>query len=397
MENGRSRVTAFADRGNESRGQDVRLDASADKPGGLRAQTALIAFRPNDSPSGFVILAAVLVAAAIGGMALPSCGTFSDLDSVKPGGDAAADTDTDTDTDTDVDTDTDSDTDFDCNDVDTEPCGVDSGQYCDEASGDCVPCVVDEHCGMACDACPEDAAMPVCDGDTPETAQCVCETAPAPNGSCDTGARCVAGACTACDVDEYCGDDCSPCPTTAPHCFAETVGEAGTCVECVDDAGCRSGEEPFDSSLGVCTPDHTCTCWVDPADSDPPTWECLTGTDCATGYSCAEDFTSHYVCLHNCTTAAGPANGLACILKDTLPSHTDALVWSPMTTCFAFYSFGADCTSDVGICSVDGTGGIADAFCPDGVCTYPCTTDDWCIEADPGCGTSAPYSGLCEP
>jgi hypothetical protein len=278
---------------------------------------------------------------------LASCGAFRDLDAVKPGGDAAADTDADTDIDTDTDTDADTDTDTD-SDTDTDTCEPEPG--CAELGWECG--TGDNGCGTSLD----------CDDEI---------------GCAATGEWCDGHDCATCDTVDHCDDACTACPTTAPLCFAETAGEAGTCVECTDDAGCRDGAAPFDSPLGVCTPDHTCTCWV-----DTPTWECGSVSDCPTGYACAQDITgsAHFVCLRSCVTAAVPENGMTCETRNT--PTTPALVWAPMTTCFAFDKFGSDCSGDVGMCSVDGTGGIADAFCPDGVCTYSCFDtshhDTWC-------------------
>jgi hypothetical protein len=59
----------------------------------------------------------------------------------------------------------------------------------------------------------------------------------------------------------------------------------------------------------------------------------------------------------------------------------------PLTTCYAFSKFGADCSGDVHLCSVDGSGGLADGACPDGACTYSCwdgaaSQDQWCPQND---------------
>jgi hypothetical protein len=184
-------------------------------------------------------------------------------------------------------------------------------------------------------------------------------------------------------VDGHCGSSCQDCTGVAatPRC------DGAKCVECLYDpvepdagnANCRNGAAPpRNSPLGVCTPSDTCTCWV-----ASETGSCSLTSSCPAGYSCAKDLLSavHFVCLRNCTPAATAANGLTCALRDIAESGQQ-LVWAPMTTCYAFDKFGLDCSGDVGMCSIDGIGSLADGACPDGKCTYTCYDtshhDTWC-------------------
>jgi hypothetical protein len=93
-------------------------------------------------------------------------------------------------------------------------------------------------------------------------------------------------------------------------------------------------------------------------------------------YQCAIEFDApgvindRFVCLKECAVAQTPQNGMACETRETLTGT--AQVWVPMTTCFAFDKFGEDCSVNVAICSVDGSGPILDGACPTGTCTFSC-------------------------
>jgi len=305
---------------------------------------------------------------------LAGCGLFRDLDEASfgdAGTDADADTDTDADGDTDVDTDADTDGDTDA-DSDTDTDG--DTDSCDMPP-DCA--ALGWECGDGDNGCGD---LLDCDAES---------------GCAASGEWCDTHACRPCDDEAHCGAACSDCTGNDAARLCDV--DAGACVECFANDDCRdadAGAEALGSPLGLCTPDKTCTCWV-----ATETGTC-TSTSCPDGYACAQDMPgdNHYVCLRECSTAASAANGLACENRNTTSSP--ALVWAPMTTCYAFDKFGADCSSGGAVCSVDGSSGISDGACPDGVCTYSCwdgdsSEDSWCPE-DVSCGTSPPYMGLCQ-
>ncbi|MBN2527149.1 MAG: hypothetical protein JXR76_12215 [Deltaproteobacteria bacterium] len=213
--------------------------------------------------------------------------------------------------------------------------------------------------------------------------------------------------CMICNNDEHCGDDCSACDTERPRCF-----DGDSCVECLEDADCPnerpvcdtashscheclknehcrpqivvaridgdtdsnsdtntdtesdSDTEPdfFDtdtvyaidinkpwlSPIGVCTPDHTCTCWAPtPERGDTDEKEILAKnceeTGCPDGYKCLIDFENgaraHMACLRLCNLEFDDEmrNGLSC---DQLGPY---FAWKPVTTCFTYAKIGEDC------------------------------------------------------
>lgn len=316
--------------------------------------------------------------------------------------------------------------DFDCG-----TCG-DEAPYCTE-DGACVACldIDDENCeGFVCDTethscvtdCREDDALCAaghhCDGgscvlDLDDGAQCD-EPEDCVSGHCQNGVCCALGqtccsskdqctaleapvcspsrnACVACAEEDLCSSQ----HTDKPFCDAAT----GRCEQCVTDDDCRdvfTAVHP--SPLGICTPDHTCTCFVETSE----TWECNQTAECPEGMVCAQDLADklHFVCLARCDSEKEPVAGLGCRERQTDQSPQMQLVWTPTSTCFAFDRVGDGCSiGGSNVCSVDGAKGIEDGFCIFDTCAISCwdgsIQEQWCPEGT-YCRTTAPL-GFCEP
>ncbi len=229
----------------------------------------------------------------------------------------------------------------------TEACGPDGGpcadtHYCEEDS-----CVRKKSNGEECqdaDACASHYCDTIC-----------CE----PNGPC-----CV---------------DQSECGGQTPVCSSEF-----RCVECGEHADCQitAGDiAPLDSPLGLCTPDHLCTCWVE-NEKDP----CDSSLQCPAdnNFVCAQDGSTgdHFSCLRRCTEES-LSLGMACVNRTTA-EYGAVTVWAPVTSCYAFNTFDAPCTGD-GNCSVFDAPPYEDGTCHDQRCTYSCLNtvteepdDNWC-------------------
>ncbi|GHG77250.1 outer membrane exchange protein TraA family protein [Comamonas sp. JC664] len=102
-----------------------------------------------------------------------------------------------------------------------------------------------------------------------ECAQCNRQSANVPGaGGCEPGFRCNAAAlCARCDSWNACGESCSPCGASAPHCVSQAEGFA--CAECRDDHDCWVTEE---CRLPTCS--ETGSCASSPAED---------GTECSGG------------------------------------------------------------------------------------------------------------------
>ncbi len=285
---------------------------------------------------------------------------------------------------------------WDCSDGETlcgvtiEACPCPDAHKCN-VDHKCDPCNTSDHCGPECDSC--DAKFPDCQPqDQPAAASCFCTTDP---DSCGPGYRCSDDrtVCLPCNEDTACGLSCTNCKAdeSASTPFCDTTG--GTCVECAEDSHCTGGTEaPFNSAIGICTPDHACSCWVESLKGG-----CTLTTQCPQGYHCARDWdgpgvADHYACLRSCTAERAPELGITCEYRRTAEGQ-DQLVWVPMTTCFAYRQFkwglehNLGCTElETADCSIDGVSGtIEDGNCLDGWCTYPCYdssitdgADSWC-------------------
>lgn len=339
--------------------------------------------------------------------------TESDFDDVIDSGDTETDTNVTNDTDSasDVDTTSDSDSgnDSDTALIDGEACLEDNECQSDHCN-DGLCCEVGNRCcetDVSCDGFRCDVTNYVCESDCLEGDNRCIEGYHCDDGSCypdnefgldcNEGSDCVSGycdldvglccsedvdccssqkdcgeahkgicwqsQCVGCDVPE--DDQCAVQMKTKPACNKET----GQCVECLSNEDCRS-------PIGVCTPDNTCTCWV----KDDPRAECITGS-CPSGMVCAEDYVTHYVCLARCATSVAPQSGLSCKWRLEPNAKDKALVWVPVTSCFAFNQVGQSCSGKDSDCAV----ASGDGKCRNLTCTYWCEDEsgtdqhDWCV------------------
>lgn len=199
-----------------------------------------------------------------------------------------------------------------------------------------------------------------------------CDTPGCPN----TGQWCdEAHSCQPCNQHFACGDACTNCTqTNSPLCALD----GSTCVECNADSDCRlGGANP--SPLGICTPNHNCTCWVPDTDLSS---DC-TATSCPLDYVCAIDKTGafHSACLRTCSHSQPAEHGLTCQARNTAddPVH----VWAPVTTCYAYNQFGKDCEADAGESADHDKCRIPSLGLDDGQCeelslnTFRCTYSCW--------------------
>ena len=182
--------------------------------------------------------------------------------------------------------------------------------------------------------------------------------------------------CRPCDADAQCS---TQYPST-PRCDEPN----GVCVECLENAHCRDATAPFQSPLGICTPQNICTCYV-----ETETWGCSQQSECPSGFVCAEDTIhvmqtniDHYVCLRPCDNDQYLVDGIACESRK-IPSQNSTLVWAPMTTCYAFEQFGRSCSAENDICNVVTPASEmipADGICSYDKCVYRCVQDGdhWC-------------------
>jgi hypothetical protein len=292
-----------------------------------------------------------------------------------------------------------------CNDT---SCG--DGNFCNSGGDNCQACALNTACGMGCDNCQDRDQICVTDG-TPEGSSCMeCDPDTDAENTCGAGRKCgTDGACEACDEATACGPRCEPCGGDTPFCDmdldadidsdSESEGK-GVCVECLTHDDCGTGT-PFNSPIGACSPEGTCTCWV-PQENE--TASCTSG-NCPPGTVCAVDFDTHYACLRPCDSAdVGTLHdGMICDGRITAPAGGPS-VWVPATSCFAFnkYRLRTECVganSDI-FCSVDGHLGLEDGICLNSLCTYTCaagnddlcptancTTNNYCVSPQPDADT----------
>ncbi|WP_043710080.1 outer membrane exchange protein TraA [Corallococcus macrosporus] len=123
--------------------------------------------------------------------------------------------------------------------------------------------------------------------------QCNRGNANAPgNGGCAPSFRCNAAAlCAPCNSSFFCGDSCSPCGESTPHC-ANLNGRT-QCVQCVEDGQCPNGR--CDLETNTCTGCNEDTdCPTGACDLETNTCvECNDDSQCSNGEVCATD-------LHEC-------------------------------------------------------------------------------------------------
>jgi hypothetical protein len=255
-----------------------------------------------------------------------------------------------------------------------DSCGGETSRCVD---GACEACIDDDACGEGCQPC-ADPTRPACQGATAETARCICEIDTDGDDSCGSYNQCIGGTCEPCDNDNACGAACENCTETmTPRC--DMTRDNGTCVECLSDEHCQNGDvPPFNSELGICTPDRTCTCWVPGADL---IGNCVAG-GCPGDLICAQDLVgqTHFACMRPCISASPvpPADGITCENR-LKPDATTELVWGPVTTCFAFNRFGDSCTENNQCRAiVSATDGSCEVFGTEEWCSYRCDNNSEC-------------------
>ncbi len=137
------------------------------------------------------------------------------------------------------------------------------------------------------------------------------------------------------------------------------------------------------SSIGVCTPDQVCTCWVDDSVAEPGRWECIYDGQCPADYVCVWDYQAgvitHTACVRTCETENDSGLGLFCEHREPVAAGT--FVWVPKTTCFAYANVGESCVGLDNQCSA--VDGYNEGACRNLKCTYSCedtSGDDntWC-------------------
>jgi hypothetical protein len=234
-----------------------------------------------------------------------------------------------------------------------------------------------------------DGGSEICDGDSEQCASThycaekTCVRKKANGDDCAEAGECTSGFCDTicCAAGGPCCKDQSECNEQTPVCSSEYQ-----CVECEEHDDCQKTAEevaPFDSPLGLCTPDHVCTCWV-----ENETESCDSSLECPSesNFVCARDGLSgdHFSCLRRCT-ADVLSSGLACTHRLTA-EYGGVKVWAPMTSCYAFNKLDASCNRD-GDCSIYQAPPYDDGVCHNESCTYSCLNgateapdDNWCPE-----------------
>jgi len=250
-------------------------------------------------------------------------------------------------------------------------------------------------------------------------------------------ARCLDGACVACESDDECASvdglpaceagvchvcsasNSSACVGETPHCEVASH----ECVACLDGAHCTSADAARCSETNECascTNSSDCDS-VDGASvcADGACVACTSNAHCEHGricnYTTRECVAACHVCesTDDCAAeAGGPGPEFSCgsgsLYSDVLycfqESETCERPWmradtdgrcrpSDHTTCEGLVDFGEDCDiSDPTGCGSDFYG--LDGVCSDdeNYCTYRCFTDDEC----PPRATCGEESGLCE-
>nr|AWX24319.1 TraA [Myxococcus xanthus]AWX24320.1 TraA [Myxococcus xanthus]AWX24326.1 TraA [Myxococcus xanthus]AWX24346.1 TraA [Myxococcus xanthus]AWX24347.1 TraA [Myxococcus xanthus] len=112
------------------------------------------------------------------------------------------------------------------------------------------------------------------------------------NGGCGSFFHCNAAAlCAPCDSSLFCGEYCSPCGESAPHCA--NVNGRTQCVQCIEDGQCPNGR--CDLATNQCTGcNEDSDCATGACDTETFTCvECNDDSQCTNGEVCATD-------LHEC-------------------------------------------------------------------------------------------------
>ncbi|RKH49696.1 hypothetical protein D7V93_31570 [Corallococcus llansteffanensis] len=199
------------------------------------------------------------------------------------------------------------------------------------------------------------------------------------NGGCGSSYYCNAAAlCAPCDSALFCGDTCSPCGQSTPHCA--NVNSRYSCVQCTADADCVTGRCDLT--------DNTCK-------------GCVNDSQCASGQVCDEP---SFTCVQ-CTGDENCPNGQVCD-----PTSNTCAECNQDTDC----DRGLRCSNHACVLcdSNDACAGNSCNCCPNGTqCAAPtpgappscveCTTDSQCsngqrcdtvngacVDAVPECNTA---------
>lgn len=310
-----------------------------------------------------------------------------------------------------------------CVDMGIEPCGgCTDPLVCDEDSGECVECLVDQQCagGAICDqvanvcACPQgthecdkacvpddavgtcgDRCQP-CPGDPNGEAVCnvgVCELEcdeglafdPASNScvECATSNDCIDPTLPVCD-EGFCSasctddDDCAGREAT-PICNTET----GACVECSAQNTTTCGQFVCDSNVGECTDTLI--------GSLGGCQKCQFDAECADGFACVRaEFQGSPRADRYCYAIPDPEEGCPGGGFSTEVTRTSTQGDGPetfcsvnesLTTCEAFQDYGRQkgLCSDMSDCGVEPDDALCEPTEFSAVsCTYLCDTTADC-------------------
>jgi hypothetical protein len=224
--------------------------------------------------------------------------------------------------------------------------------------------------------------------DRPDTPRDEATPEATPDVSCSSPAECVDGnACTEdlCDGGTCrnpalpdgagCEEDGDPC--TSDSCVAGTCMHQAVSGCCARDADCMWPDHVWE-----CDPEtHVCY--------DPPQGEvcdrCSNRRDCGDGGSDSDDWCVYAGwnggCSKDCRGDEDCPGGTHCFNvfggedRPCEPTDEACVCVVRLGTCESFNRFGAECGDDGDCRDCDG---CDDLVCPDGYCTWPCSTPEDC-------------------
>ena len=313
---------------------------------------------------------------------------------------------------------------------DASPGCADTGQICDTDFHECVDCDQDNMCGPSCLACAD--ATPKCraglecveclaDGDCAVDSP-VCDTDRNICVECVTNAHCRPSIGVVVIVDTETDTDTATDTATSTDTDTNTSTETDTQTETetetettgpdTDTAYLVDTNKPWQSPLGVCTPDNNCSCWVETPDAsatdklDALKDECTDDSDCPSEeFRCLMDYylwanpvpITHTSCLRICHSdwAGQILDGLEC------RSFGTVYAWVPMTTCFAYSRIGNLCSPGTDECRLSAEYG--DGTCQENLdvfpatynCTFSCWDDDAGVNNDEWCPNASQITDAC--
>jgi len=149
------------------------------------------------------------------------------------------------------------------------------------------------------------------------------------NGGCGPSYHCNAAAlCAPCDSSLFCGEACSPCGESTPHCA--NINGRTQCVQCTEDAQCPNGRCDLETNQCTgCNEDSDCPSGA--CDTNTFTCvECNNDTQCPSGKYCATDLNE----CRACTQDAHCPQGESCSNYECSPCATnDACAGSSCNCC----------------------------------------------------------------